>query len=606
MHKLLVPLFEKVQGVTVAGEPQILHEHNNAPAPGSPRMRAHLEHLAGQGQPHPGAPQVGLHGAVFEVEGGGANDVQQQADDDDDEEAWRQAEAQRTNKAMAFLARPFLVDACFVFLKSLQPEIRLMGALLHACSAGSAVHKLAHSIQAPLVLALHDREESMSRTFFESCHSMVTDTTHWLHISPDQQLVTSMLKVVLKSCAVVYQLCACAFHRYPLRLLLLPEFPDQLVPELLGLPACMRVEFVGEFLAAFPDEQALRSQTAVAILRAVLDSVDGNNFSTERLHSENRRMSASRTQTHSMDVAHVGVRHQVHSGWPWAVSLRKWRHLAEVREKKKEARVRQQRVGHGDRRSRGQPSNDNQQGPRKKRRPGTGGAWRTFVHSRHERFDRMSMTDLAAEYRALDEETKEHFNILGAAATSARRAGMPGFMERTKRRRAVVHKDPWWAWGELTQLPGNVPPLPPSQVSCELDTPPSKDLLDCRAHSSMSRLVALNAQPLLQPQTPYDERALQRFAAYLRQGVQCFAPPTASRAQEDADAEQLWQASPDLKQEHDNLQVHMQGAQTVAARTWCTTYRHMPEHRRHSPWATLAREECQLGTASCGHQEWRS
>ena len=131
----------------------------------------------------------------------------------------------------------------------------------------------------------------------------------------------------------------------------------------------------------------MSSHCAVQMRRplcAVSSCADSNNYSTERLHSENRRMAVSRTQTHAMDVPHVAVRHQAHSGWPWAVALTKWARKAEERRDRKGAREqsKHRRGGNAE-----QQEDAQEHCPRRKKRrfSGGGGAWRAYLHSRHER-----------------------------------------------------------------------------------------------------------------------------------------------------------------------------------------------------------------------------
>ena len=183
----------------------------------------------------------------------------------------------------------------------------------------------------------------------------------------------------------------------------------------------------------------------------------------------------------------------------------------------------------------------------------------------------MSLRDVAAEHRALDPETREHFKILGAAATSAHRAGVIGKMKpAAKQQRRQSIEGQWWAWGEQTQLPRLLEPLSSALASCNLAAWVPTILDDGSTHAILCRLVALNSKALLQPETPYSERLLQAFAGYLQKGVEHFTKKGNGYIHTEADAQKVWEGSQALLDTHKKFQLRFPGAATYAAQTWST------------------------------------
>ena len=71
-------------------------------------------------------------------------------------------------------------------------------------------------------------------------------------------------------------------------------------------------------------------------------------------------------------------------------------------------------------------------------RPGGGGAWRAYLHVHGTSLRGGAATDLAANYRQLDQEERAYFEELGKQASSLHRLGQAPFGEAAAARRKAA------------------------------------------------------------------------------------------------------------------------------------------------------------------------
>ena len=212
----------------------------------------------------------------------------------------RALELDRKLKARQFIMMPLLSNHCYLLRRCLAPELQLMHSLVHA-SGGPWEQKQLWSMSGNSsatksrprrILQLHcaaGMQDSAAHNFFRDCLSLLDSAELWGHCAPSQMLANVKAKLVLRSAAVVFQLCTCAFRAFPLKLfgLLREADAQEIVREVLELPPCRAEGLVAAFRAAYPTAEMLQSVDARATLKAILAILDGSTYTTERLHSQN-------------------------------------------------------------------------------------------------------------------------------------------------------------------------------------------------------------------------------------------------------------------------------------------------------------------------------
>ena len=128
-----------------------------------------------------------------------------------------------------------------------------------------------------------------------------------------------IVQMVLRPCAVLYELVVVKHRGFPHRLfslLLVEGLEETIVAEAQAFP-CLLDEFSEAFLARYPDAASLRTLEARCVLSMIALQAMNNTHGTERLHSSNARRARSRTHTHVIKLHDVAMFHQGRAAPRW-------------------------------------------------------------------------------------------------------------------------------------------------------------------------------------------------------------------------------------------------------------------------------------------------
>ena len=319
-------------------------------------------------------------------------------------QAAREELAKSTKIAITFLQSNFL-SQLWVMRGSLVGQIRLMATLLHSVSKAYIVgnlHKQRYGLRPEFrILALH--KQTATQEMLRETLASVKDATMWAWMPETEDRSTLIFKMAFCSAAHVWQLVMQRFTAWPWRIFVLLEDQTEVqARELLESAPCLRDPWTQKFMSKYATPAALVSEEAIQTLWALATMIEGNTFTTERLHSRNLRQMARRVQAKAMDITQLAWHHVATPGPFWLPStpLTDQKKRKRGRPKKAEGRARKLT---------------------KQNRPklvGGGGAWRAFLHERAGQFKTGDLTALAAEYHALSPEEWQRFQMLGALGQS--------------------------------------------------------------------------------------------------------------------------------------------------------------------------------------------
>ena len=193
----------------------------------------------------------------------------------------------------------------------------------------SLVHLLFNVLQSPFLqyqtlhlshLALHEGDRKfrmqcvqsgdLQRQLFKDSVARLLHRPHWREFPHVEHMASDTFRVSLRTIGAAHAMMW-KFEGYPYKLIELlcndEEELDVNILCLMSAPLCCLDRFTVSFRASFPTHQALRSQEARAMLRALFLCFDGSIFSTERLHSANARRVAARTWTHQLRLSQAAL-----------------------------------------------------------------------------------------------------------------------------------------------------------------------------------------------------------------------------------------------------------------------------------------------------------
>ena len=360
------------------------------------------------------------------VDNTGANAV-----DDTEMAQWRALESEKREKTKDFMALPLAVEKCYVVLKALEPERKLMSAVLEADSGLWDVAEMGKlmkgSIRKYRLRVLSDAAQTSLR---EWGALLCSPMDSWSHLTPSSVLGQSIQVSVLHAAAVVYEGVIIPRRGWGWRVFDIISDPS-VAEELISSPPCLQDAFVQYFCGLFPTLEEMKGAEARAWLLHIYEDTSGHTFSTERIHSKNQRYAHSRVQTHLIDLPFLSAHHQEVASNAWHRQLCHHSSHSALATRTR-ARKRDRRGGpRGAKRGLSEQTGDGEQRQKKKKkevaRPGGGGAWRAFLHLEGQSM-KGNMAKLSAKFAGLSEQERARLKELGQAATAAHRSGAVAFL----------------------------------------------------------------------------------------------------------------------------------------------------------------------------------
>ena len=237
--------------------------------------------------------------------------------------------------------------------------------------------------------------------FFRSVMSQFCDQTLWQWFPQTEQFRSDLLKMSMKSAAMVFQLISLRVSHLPFKLFILldrDETLDTNAKALLDVPVCLRDSFSQRFLSKYNTVTLLKSNEVWHLLFAIATQWLSTTYSTERIHSKNLRRAKSRALTHRIHVQDASLPHMAFSGPAFI---------------KKETPQLPSKPRGRPRKRAGDDAEESR--PSKQRRPG--GAWRAFLNKElgGRQFNQQILDELKNKYRSLSPETKARFIEIGRA-----------------------------------------------------------------------------------------------------------------------------------------------------------------------------------------------
>ena len=372
-------------------------------------------------------------------------------DDNDEMQALRKLESDRRRKTMAFVRRgAAALEELLIIFTVLQPEIRLMGTMMHLSSAAWAASQQAKHIQegerSYVYKELGRRHGPVDKMIQDTVALLDVGAAAFRQLSSTSGNAIRIWVAVLRAAASVHEVFR-SFQSWPFKLFDIVDNPG-LAEEIWASPRCRMDKFSEDWVQSCGSLENLRSCARRCTLEAMRLRLVANTFSTERCHAANLRRTKARAHTHIPDVSYLGVWHQGQAG-PFFANF-----IQEEHQKRPATRVAesgsqpdtQQRGDSGPLRRRSvnkRPAGVHHGATAKKvKRTGSGGAWRAFHHMKAasgELRGRRFSGDLQREYWTLPDAERARLATVGANATRARNAGgraFPALAARQRRRRA--------------------------------------------------------------------------------------------------------------------------------------------------------------------------
>ena len=241
--------------------------------------------------------------------------------DEENLEVWelqRRDASKSLRKAMAFLETGW-EQQLYLFRGCIDPQVKLMASSLHMDSDQhevSEAHKLLtegrHGFN---IVALS--EGTHTHEMLRASLSQLTSTTLW-EMPSTEALRSDMLLLCCRPAAYVWQSLVVRMECLPFKLFsLLTRCTPEFAQELLDTPHCQTDSFSASFLQMYDTPQALLGEEAKQVLNAAASLLRATKFSTERVHSRNRRRAHLRVQTVRMDVSTLALPHAAEAGLTW-------------------------------------------------------------------------------------------------------------------------------------------------------------------------------------------------------------------------------------------------------------------------------------------------
>eukprot|EP00971_Amphidinium_carterae_P252380 5010543-Amphidinium_carterae.1 len=302
------------------------------------------------------------------------------------------------------------LDDLYLLLRSLRPQQDLMHALLAMSSdkydAEQSLREQRGERRSYRVLDMHKGTEQGGLFFryLQELASQVFDPEVLGVMVWHERGLCDSFRYVLRSSATAYDLIIGKCRGYPARLFRLIDRPE----DALAIAAtarehpCLLDAFSTDHVARYSTPQALQSMDSVKTLECVANNLVCNIHAVESAHTKNSKRARQRQTRHLYNMLSTFSAIE-------KCAIAKLEMPLELALKRKVAL--------------GVP------GPEAKRRRGSGGAWRAYVHvhAKGESLTKERMSDLARDYKALSAADKTPYSEMGASATLAARSGATTF-----------------------------------------------------------------------------------------------------------------------------------------------------------------------------------
>ena len=279
----------------------------------------------------------------------------------------RESNARSLAVALRFL-RSSWWDEFLRMRTSLEPQVHMMTRLLGSSSAETEFSRYMSfddcgATSWTLFKALNT---GWSDDALQESYEILACDTLYTNVAQTEIARTQIFATTVRPASVIFQLVHCLLENFPFELFkLIVDRTERKAEALLSTPKCRLDVFSMGFLSRFDTPDKLLSDDAHQVLCAIAAQMKLNTSSTERLHSVNGRAARSRVETHSIDIAHLGLQHMAFAGPSY---LRKHKSADKLQVGRRTGRPNKRKF-----------DNVADAGDHKKKRRGGGGAWRAFV-----------------------------------------------------------------------------------------------------------------------------------------------------------------------------------------------------------------------------------
>ena len=144
--------------------------------------------------------------------------------------------------------------------------------------------------------------------FLEETGALLKQHPVWAEFTQDERTASQALALLMRSCAVMFELVEERCKSYPMRLFGVisdPMLADDIIAEAEATP-CLLDRFSREHVRCYSTPEALRSSDSVSILKGIAALFTGHIFSTESLHGRNSKRGRLRL-THPLSLQQLAL-----------------------------------------------------------------------------------------------------------------------------------------------------------------------------------------------------------------------------------------------------------------------------------------------------------
>ena len=259
--------------------------------------------------------QLGRHegvGAAARLAAAQAEVLPENGGGDEDMIRTRYDQAIHRREAMSWLMGPQPYADVFLLRVALDPEIKLMNALIAQCSEDWELQTL-RAQAAPSDNHNHDLllnrsfrvlecvKGSLLQDYFQATHANLTNPSLWRHVLATECELSKTWRSMMLPAAAVFELISRRLSCFPLRIFKLLLKDQEEAQQFLSAPQCILDEFASGFRTRYPSVADLFSKSAQEELIAISHMLEMTTHSTETCHSRNARRARRYHTQHGLE-----------------------------------------------------------------------------------------------------------------------------------------------------------------------------------------------------------------------------------------------------------------------------------------------------------------
>eukprot|EP00971_Amphidinium_carterae_P347908 6490176-Amphidinium_carterae.1 len=237
----------------------------------------------------------------------------EEAQVEDEMEKIRKERKATAKRALIFLEHPDAMNDLLLMMHALEPQQKLMHAVLHESSLDAELKAQRQFIddgrlRSKLQLLVAGE---LQQTLFTESLAVCLDMPRWSLAAETEYMRSEVFRVSMRPAATIFELVFWPSRGLPCALFRILGAAERevIAEELLNIAPCMRDRFTNGFLTTFPSVESLASEDAQQVLAAIALEVQTTTYSTERCHSKNLRRSKTRVQCTHADPKFLGMPH---------------------------------------------------------------------------------------------------------------------------------------------------------------------------------------------------------------------------------------------------------------------------------------------------------